>query len=88
MRPPPVVCTSVVCSDFYYNLLSMGIPGFYRWLTSRFPKICVDAKSKSYDEEQEDKIDATLPNPNLIEVDNLYIGMEEDVVNVVCDSIY
>jgi 5'-3' exonuclease len=51
----------------------MGIPGFYRWITERFPKVSLECKAK-YENEEEGKADITAPNPNGFEFDNLYIG--------------
>lgn len=63
----------------------MGIPGFYRWVVTRFPKVSTKTKSESESEQLHDsfvepKIDSTLPNPNGIEFDNLYI----DLVGYIC----
>lgn len=52
----------------------MGIPGFFKWLTEQVPQISHDARFRHEDEE-EGKQDATLPNPNNIEFDNLYIDI-------------
>lgn len=55
----------------------MGVPAFFRWLCRKYPRIVVDAK-----EQVEESIDgcrlatdATLPNPNGLEFDNLYLDM-------------
>ncbi|XP_048325816.2 5'-3' exoribonuclease 3 [Ziziphus jujuba] len=50
----------------------MGVPSFYRWLVKKYPKVVVDA----IDEAKGDySIDSSLPNPNGIEFDNLYLDM-------------
>ena len=46
----------------------MGIPSFYRWLLDRYPRTVVDAI-------EEEPPDATKPNPNGKEFDNLYLDM-------------
>lgn len=48
----------------------MGVPSFYRWLTKRYELIVVNAK-----EENGESIDLSLPNPNGMEFDNLYLDM-------------
>eukprot|EP01114_Cavostelium_apophysatum_P020017 TRINITY_DN6599_c0_g1_i1.p1 TRINITY_DN6599_c0_g1~~TRINITY_DN6599_c0_g1_i1.p1 ORF type:complete len:896 (-),score=128.01 TRINITY_DN6599_c0_g1_i1:47-2734(-) len=55
----------------------MGIPGFYRWMVERFPKAIVTAKTRTEDVivESEEKTDCSLPNPNEIEFDYLYLDM-------------
>ncbi|KAK1263646.1 5'-3' exoribonuclease 3 [Acorus gramineus] len=42
----------------------MGVPSFYRWLLNRYPKVVETAKE-----------DASEPNPNGFELDNLYLDM-------------
>ncbi|KAK1310038.1 5'-3' exoribonuclease 3 [Acorus calamus] len=42
----------------------MGVPSFYRWLVNRYPKVVETAKE-----------DASEPNPNGFELDNLYLDM-------------
>ncbi|KAL8090006.1 hypothetical protein AgCh_039460 [Apium graveolens] len=48
----------------------MGVPSFYRWLTKKYESIVVDAK-----EETGECVDSSLPNPNGMEFDNLYLDM-------------
>ncbi|MQM20028.1 hypothetical protein Taro_053039 [Colocasia esculenta] len=48
----------------------MGVPSFYRWLVGKYPKIVMEAE-----EESGDPVDSSLPNPNGIEFDNLYLDM-------------
>ncbi|XP_058087931.1 5'-3' exoribonuclease 3-like isoform X2 [Magnolia sinica] len=51
----------------------MGVPSFYRWLVSKYPKIVVNAREEKGGEDR--VIDTTQPNPNGIEFDNLYLDM-------------
>ncbi|KAL8160345.1 hypothetical protein V2J09_001882 [Rumex salicifolius] len=46
----------------------MGIFGFYSWLVKKYPKVVTNAI-------QETTTDATSPNPNGFEFDNLYLDM-------------
>ncbi|XP_059430814.1 5'-3' exoribonuclease 3-like isoform X2 [Corylus avellana] len=48
----------------------MGVPWFYRWLTNKYPTVVVKAA-----EDKGERIDTSLPNPNGIEFDNLYLDM-------------
>ena len=49
----------------------MGVPSFFRWLVSKYPKVVV----KAIEERDDQYEDASLPNPNGIEFDNLYLDM-------------
>ncbi|KAJ4840344.1 hypothetical protein Tsubulata_040281, partial [Turnera subulata] len=46
----------------------MGVPSFYRWLVNKYPKTVVKAV-------EEEDVDTSLPNPNGLEYDNLYLDM-------------
>ncbi|EXB91256.1 5'-3' exoribonuclease 3 [Morus notabilis] len=48
----------------------MGVPSFYRWLVDKYPKVVENAI-----EETEISLNTSLPNPNGIEFDNLYLDM-------------
>ncbi|KAF8397963.1 hypothetical protein HHK36_016889 [Tetracentron sinense] len=48
----------------------MGVPSFYRWLVNKYPNVAVNAI-----EERGDCVDSSLPNPNGMEFDNLYLDM-------------
>ncbi|KAL8160404.1 hypothetical protein V2J09_001941, partial [Rumex salicifolius] len=50
------------------NLSSMGILGFHSWLVKKYPKVVTNAI-------QEPTTDASSPNPNGFEFDNLYLDM-------------
>ncbi|KAL1827773.1 hypothetical protein ACET3Z_006185 [Daucus carota] len=49
----------------------MGVPSFYRWLTTKYKSIVVNAK----EEIGELCIDSSLPNPNGMEFDHFYLDM-------------
>eukprot|EP00960_Hanusia_phi_P032052 749647-Hanusia_phi.AAC.3 len=55
----------------------MGVPGLYRWLCARYPKSVVDAKEKlpQYIGGVRVDPDTSMPNPNGVEYDNLYLDM-------------
>uniref|UniRef100_A0A2P2MYL5 Xrn1 N-terminal domain-containing protein n=1 Tax=Rhizophora mucronata TaxID=61149 RepID=A0A2P2MYL5_RHIMU len=47
----------------------MGIPAFYRFLVERYPRMVADVVEATH------TADASLPNPNGVEFDNLYLDM-------------
>ncbi|EDW51923.1 GM16241 [Drosophila sechellia] len=56
----------------------MGVPAFFRWLSRKYPSVIIECnENKQVDADTGRNIyeDATLPNPNGIEFDNLYLDM-------------
>lgn len=56
----------------------MGVPAFFRWLSKKYACVIVDCvENKNLDPNTGETIyeDATLPNPNGVEFDNLYLDM-------------
>ncbi|XP_034115085.1 5'-3' exoribonuclease 2 homolog [Drosophila albomicans] len=56
----------------------MGVPAFFRWLSKKYPCVIIECnENKQVDPDTGKNIyeDATLPNPNGIEFDNLYLDM-------------
>ena len=59
----------------------MGIPSGFRWLSQKYPKIIsrvIEEQSLNIDN-HEIPVDATKPNPNGEEFDNLYLDMNNIV---------
>ncbi|XP_070063648.1 5'-3' exoribonuclease 2 homolog isoform X2 [Drosophila virilis] len=56
----------------------MGVPAFFRWLSKKYPCVIIECnENKRVDVETGKTIfeDSTLPNPNGVEFDNLYLDM-------------
>lgn len=56
----------------------MGVPAFFRWLSRKYASViieCVENKEVDPDTGKNIYPDCTLPNPNGIEFDNLYLDM-------------
>ncbi|KAL6537875.1 hypothetical protein OROHE_012162 [Orobanche hederae] len=51
----------------------MGVPSFYRWLVTKYPKIVCNAVEEK--EKGEEHVDCSMPNPNGMEFDNFYLDM-------------
>ncbi|KAJ3315681.1 5'-3' exoribonuclease 2 [Boothiomyces sp. JEL0838] len=55
----------------------MGIPTLFKWLSSKYPKIITNVIEELPQEIDGNSIpvDSSLPNPNGVEIDNLYLDM-------------
>ena len=55
----------------------MGIPALFRWLSDKYPKIMTNVVEE-LPRQVGDKtvpVDSSLPNPNGVEIDHLYLDM-------------
>ncbi|XP_026478620.1 5'-3' exoribonuclease 2 homolog [Ctenocephalides felis] len=55
----------------------MGVPAFFRWLSRKYPSVIVECVEEKHVDDQ-GKItpaNSSLPNPNGVEFDNLYLDM-------------
>jgi len=55
----------------------MGIPSLFRWLSQKYPKLSspVIEETEQVVDGQTIPVDASKPNPNGVEYDNLYLDM-------------
>lgn len=56
----------------------MGIPAYFRWISEKYPRImvnCVEHVDRDAHTGEERPVDASTPNPNGVEFDNLYLDM-------------
>lgn len=61
----------------FLTLFNMGVPAFFRWLSRKYPSVIIECtENKTVDEHGHNILeDGTLPNPNGVEFDNLYLDM-------------
>ena len=55
----------------------MGVPSFYRWLADKYPQVvsdCIEHAAQIVDGHVVE-VDSAEPNPNGVEIDNLYLDM-------------
>lgn len=56
----------------------MGIPAYFRWISEKYPNILVNCVEHTFFDPTTgnfDAVDASQPNPNGVEYDNLYLDM-------------
>ena len=55
----------------------MGVPAFFRWLSRKYPQVIIECVEDRLPEVEgvRPPVDATKPNPNQVEFDNLYLDM-------------
>ena len=56
----------------------MGVPAFFKWLSTKYPKIVVDCNEERATWSEDGTkipVDTSKPNPNGYEYDNLYLDM-------------
>ena len=61
-----------------YRRPSMGVPAFFKWLSTKYGKIIVDCVEERHtwsDAGARVPVDTSQPNPNGQEYDNLYLDM-------------
>jgi 5'-3' exoribonuclease 2 len=60
----------------FLQLQTMGVPAFFSWLVGKYPSIAVSAIEQRQRVNGVDvPADASRPNPNFKEFDNLYLDM-------------
>lgn len=56
----------------------MGVPAFFKWLSTKYPRIvvdCVEERGGWTESGERIPVDTSRPNPNGREIDNLYLDM-------------